>query len=225
MDPQKLSDLQDDLAQMRNEVEKLRTEKLLQGDEIRALKAEIRSYQDEMGLLSGKVQRLEEQTLHETPARIIGKEVRLRFLERHRKRMKKSIGALGHERIRRGDRAAHRGRPVVDALLCLTGEMTDHGVYSDLYGVSPELMEKVKDIPEIIEITGFRASLQSEGRLTKEFEVLFERALKLANTSSLATVLRGGFGQNKALQQLQGQIQNCFDKIIAAYPRGSQEWV
>ena len=208
---------------MRNEVEKLRTEKLLQGDEIRALKAEIRSYQDEMGSLSDKVQCLEGQALRETPARIIGKEVRLRFLERHRKRMKKSIGPLGHERIRGGDRAAHRGRPVVDALLCLTGEVTDHGVYTDLYGVSPELMEKVRDIPEIIEITGFRASLQSEGIMTKEFEVLFQRVFKLANTYFSPTDLRGGFGGNKALQQLQGEIQNCFDKTIAAHPRGNQD--
>ena len=55
MDPRKDSDLQDELAQMRGEIEKLETKKLLQGDEIRALKAEARSYQDELTPLQGKV--------------------------------------------------------------------------------------------------------------------------------------------------------------------------
>ena len=92
MDPRKDSDLQDELAQMRGEIEKLETEKLLQGDEIRALKAEARSYQDELRSLNGKVQSLEEQALQETPAGNIGKEVRLRYLERHRQRMGRGIG-------------------------------------------------------------------------------------------------------------------------------------
>ena len=60
---------------MRGKVEKLETEKLLQCDEIRALKAEARSYQEEVSSLSGKVQSLEEQALQEAPATSIGKEV------------------------------------------------------------------------------------------------------------------------------------------------------
>ena len=78
------------LAQMRGELEKLETEKLLQRDEIRALKAEARSYQDELKSLNGRVQGLEEQTLQEAPAVNIGKEVRLRYLERHRQRMEEA---------------------------------------------------------------------------------------------------------------------------------------
>lgn len=116
---------------MRREIEKLETEKQLQQDEIRALKAEARSYQDELRSLNGKVQNLEKQALLETPARNIGKEVRLRYLERHRQRMGRGIGKLGYERIKCGDRAAHRGRPVVDALICLTGLITDREVYPD----------------------------------------------------------------------------------------------
>ena len=132
------SDLRNELARMRGEIEKLETEKLLQRDEIRALKAEARSYQDELSSLTGRVQSLEEQALQDAPATNIGKEVRLRYLERHRQRMGRGIGKLGYDRIKCGDRAAHRGRPVVDAVLCLTDLITDRGVYPDLYGVDAE---------------------------------------------------------------------------------------
>ena len=114
MDPRSDSDLQDELAQKKREIEKLETENLLQGDEIRALKAEAQSYQDELRSLNGKAQSVEAQALRETLTGNIGKEVRLRFLERHRQRMGKRIGMLGYERIKCGDRAAHRGRPVGD---------------------------------------------------------------------------------------------------------------
>lgn len=206
MDPRKDSDLQAEVAQMRRQIEKLETEKLLQSDEIRALKAEARSYQDELSSLKA-------QALRQAPARNIGKEVRLRFLERHRQRMGRSIGKLGHERIRSGDRAAHRGRPVVDALLCLTGLISDRDVYPDLYGVKPEIMKTWEDVPEMIEITGFRASLQSEGRLTKDFQVPFERLLEVVKTYSSSMELKAAFRENKNLQKLHAELQNCYDKI------------
>ena len=81
--------------------------------------------------INGKLQSLEEQALQDTSAGNIGKEVRLRYLERHRQRMGRGIVKLGYER---GDRAVHRGRPVVDALLWLTGLITDRKIYPDLYG-------------------------------------------------------------------------------------------
>ncbi|MCJ1280263.1 hypothetical protein MMC21_008090 [Puttea exsequens] len=208
---------------MRREIEKLATEKLLQGDNIRALKAEVHSYQDELRSLNGRIQSLEAQVLQETPVKNIGKEVRLRFLERHRKQMGKAIGKLGHERIKCGDRAAHRGRPVVDALLCLTGLFTDRGVYSDLYGVSPETMRQWKDVPEMIEITSFRASLQSEGMLPRDFQILFERLLEVAKACSSSMELRAAFSENRALQRLQDELQNSYDKIVAANLRGRQD--
>ncbi|KAL8700702.1 MAG: hypothetical protein Q9201_005308 [Fulgogasparrea decipioides] len=222
MESGKVSGLQEELAQTRKEIEKLETEKLLQGDEIRALKAEARSYEDEVRLLNDKIQRLEEQTLLETPAKMIGKEVRLRYLERHRQRIGRSIGKLGYERIKCGDRAAHRGRPVVDAWLCLTGLMPDREVYKDLYGVDLESMEQWKHVPEMIEITGFRASLQSEGRLTADFQVLFERLIEVAKTYFSSVDLRAAFGDNKTLQKLQGEMQNSYDEIVAANLRGRQ---
>ena len=223
MDPRNDSDLQDELAQMKREIEKLETEKLLQRDEIRALKAEAQSYRDELMSLNGKVQRLEDQALQETSAGNIGKEVRLRYLERYRQRMGRGIGKLGYERIKCGDRAAHRGRPVVDALLCLTGLITDREVYQDLYGVNPETMKQWKEVPEMIEITGFRASLQSEGRLTRDFQVLFERLLEVAKTYFSSVDLRATFRENKILQQLQDELQNSYDKIVAVNPRGRQD--
>ena len=208
---------------MRGEIEKLETEKLLQRDEIRALKTEARSYQEELSSLSGKVQSLEEQALQEAPATNIGKEVRLRYLERHRQRMGRNIGKLGYDRIKRGDRAAHRGRPVVDALLCLTNLIPDCGVYVDLYGVAPDTMNYWKDVPEMIEITSFHASLQSEGRLTKNFLIPFERLLEMAGTIISPIELKAAFRDNKTLQQLQNELQNCYDKIVAANLRGWQD--
>ncbi|KAL8718036.1 MAG: hypothetical protein Q9225_004790 [Loekoesia sp. 1 TL-2023] len=217
------SDLPVELAQMRKEIEKLETEKLLQRDEIRALKAEASSYQHELMSLDSKVQSLEKQAMQDAPATTIGKEVRLRYLERHRQRMGRNIGMLGHDRIKCGDRAAHRGRPVVDALLCLTGLITDHEVYLDLYGVSPETMKKWKEVPEMVEITGFHASLQSEGRMTREFQESFERLLEVAKTCSSSMELRAAFGENKSLQQFQDKLQYCYDKIVAENPRGRQK--
>ena len=219
MDHQEELDLRDELVRMRRKVEKLESERLLQGDEIRALTVEVRSYQEELRLLNGKVQNLEEQAIQESPAKKIGEEVRLRYLEKHRKRMGKNIGKLGSERIKCGDRAAHRGRPVVDALLCLTGAITDREVYQDLYGVGAEITKERRDVPEVIEVAGFRASLKSEGRLTKDFQVTFERLLIVAKTYRSSTELRAAFRENQTLQRLHDELQNSYDKIVATNSR------
>ena len=222
MEPRNDSDLQDKLVQMRGHIEKLEREKLLQGDEIRAFKAEVRSYQDELRSLNSTIKHLEEQALQETLTGNIGKEVRLRYLERHRQRMGRPIGKCGYERIKCGDRAAHRGRPVVDAMLYLTGLITDLEAYQDLYGVNPEAMKHWRNVPEIVEITSFRASLQSEGRLTKDFQVLFERFLDVAKTDLSSLDSKAEFKENKTLQRLQFELQDSYDKIVAANPRGRQ---
>ena len=209
---------QDELERMRAQIERLERDNLQRGVEIRALKAETLSYQDELRAPSGKVQSLEELALQENVK--IGKEVRLRYLERHRQRMGRDIGMLGKERIKSADRAAHRGRPVADAWLCLTDQITDREVYSDLYGVSPETLKRWKDVPEMIEITGFRASLQSEGRLMGDFQAPFERFLQRAKTYLSSVELKAAFRDDKALQQLQNELQNCYDSIVAANSRG-----
>ena len=120
--------------------------------------------------------------------------------------MGRNIGKLGYDRIKRGHRTAYRERPVVDALFCLTNLIPDRGVYVDLYGMAPNNINYWKDVPEMIEITSFRASLQSEGRLTKDFQVLFERLLEVAGTVCSPMELRAAFRDNKTLQQLQDEL-------------------
>ena len=215
MNSQEESDLRDELALTKKKVEKLESEKLFQGDEIRALKVEVRSYQEELRSLNGKVHSLESQAIQEAPFKTIGQEVRLRYLENHRRRIGRKIGNLGTERIKCGDRAAHRGRPVVDALLCLTGVITDREVYRDLYGVDAEIVKKCMDVPEVIEVAGFRASLQSDGKLTPDFRVNFERLLTLAKTYRSPTELRAAFRENQTMRQLHDALQNSYDKIVA----------
>ncbi len=200
-------------------MEKLEMENEFRGDEVSALKAEVRSYKNELNSQGDKAQSLEKQVLQDAPATNIGKEVRLCYLEHHRLRMGKGIGKLGHERIKCGDRAAHRGRPVVDAIICLTGLTTDREVYSDLYGVSPETMEQWKDIPEIVEVTGFRGSLKADGKLRNDFQDPFKRFLEVAKTYDLSSIegiaaMRG----DKFLQRLHHELQNCYDRIVAENP-------
>ncbi|KIJ43760.1 hypothetical protein M422DRAFT_30778 [Sphaerobolus stellatus SS14] len=213
------SDLQDQLAQMSKELSKLKFAELLYHDEISALKAETRSYREEIESLNRRNQDLERQAVQDTPARTIGTEVRLRYLERHRRNMGKFTGKEGYDRIKRGDRAAHRGRPIVDSWLCLTGQINDHNVYKDLYGVSPKCMMQWIDIPEIVEATGFRASLQSEGRLKGDFPGLFERFLELVSGYPSPDEIRKAFETDKSLQQYHQRLQYCYDSIVAANPR------
>ena len=84
-------------------------------------------------------------------------------------------------------------------------------------------MKNWKEVPEMIEVTSFRASLQSEGRLTRDFQLLFERLLEVAKSYFSSIDLRAAFMENQTLQQLHGELQNCYDKIVAANPRGWQD--
>ena len=190
MDVRQNSNPQGELIRLQKEVEKLREEKIWQKDQISALKSESRAYEDELGVLNHKVQRLEQQALQKSHTGEIGEQVRLRYLERHRQRMRRGIGKIGFERIRSGDCAAHRGRPVVDALLCQTGVMTDPEVYKNLYGMTSAQMIHLKDVPEIVEISSFHASLQSEGHITKDFKAVFDRICDVANSYASPIELR-----------------------------------
>ena len=222
MDHTQTSNPQGERIQLQREVERLKSEIQLQRDEIRALKIEARSYQDELIILNNKVQTVEQQALQKTLAEEIGEQVRLRYLELYRQRIGMGIGKLSHERIRSGDRAAHRGRPVIDALLCVNRLITDTEVYKNLYGVTPEHMLSLKVVPEIIDIAGFHASLQSEGRMTKDFKAVFERFCDVARSYASPMELRAEFSGNQTLQQLQAELQDRYDKIVAANPRGQQ---
>lgn len=212
-------DLQDRLARMTKVVEQLEMEKLLQRDEICSLKAQARSYQNEIGLLNRKVQEMEAQALQDAPATNVGREVRLRYLELHRQRMGRPNERVDYGRIKCGNRAAHRGRPVVDALLCLTGFVRDDQVYSDLYGITPLAMKEMMDVPEVVEVVGFRASLRSEGRLTPFFQSLFERMTESVVRYPSAKELKKAFKEDNILQQCHIGLQDCYDRIVAETKR------
>jgi hypothetical protein len=211
-------DLQDRLFRMTEEVERLKMDKILQRDEICSLRAEARSLQHEISTLNRQIKDIKAEVLHDKPATNVGREVRLRFLEVHRKRMGNWKRKVDDARIKCGNRAAHRGRPVVDALLCLTGLMADEKVYVDLYGVSPLVARKMMHVTEMIEVMGFRASLQAEGKLTPGFQSLFERLLTYASTYSGAMQLRVAFREEKAVQACHNALQDCYDSIVAASP-------
>ncbi len=83
-------------------------------------------------------------------------------------------------------------------------------------------MKQWKDVDEMVDVTGFRASLQSEGRLTGEFQGLFERLLEVARGYYSSVELRAAFGENATLQRLQGELQDCYDRIVAAKARERQ---
>ena len=136
----------------------------------------------------------------------VGISVRVRFLEKHRQRMDPSrwITTVGVERVKKGDREAHRGRPVVDALVTDTVAGLKN-VYEDLYGVSPEWMQEHSEDKEIEEIVGFRASLITEGELSDDFEATFKRALE-----SFGQVGAAGY----AFLDNYAKLQTMYDTII-----------
>lgn len=146
---------------MCNQIASLQLEIQNDRDELRSLKADARSKDETIKTLEQKVLLLEQELLHQEYAAQIGKKVRMRFLEGHRRRMGLRGTATGH--IPTGNRAAHRGRPLVDALLYRTGERDDVEVYIDLYGVDPLLLLQFEDIGEIIEVCGFYGTLKSNG--------------------------------------------------------------
>src|SRR6202035_5872086 len=90
-------------------IDRFKLSNILLRDEVSSLKAEARSYCEEVASLNRRLQTLDSQALQDTPALIVGREVRLRYLERYRQRMGRAIGKQGYERIKAGDRAAHRG--------------------------------------------------------------------------------------------------------------------
>jgi DNA repair exonuclease SbcCD ATPase subunit len=74
-----------------HEIDRLKLSNLLLRDQVSLIKAEARSYCDEITSLNRRLQTLESQALQDTPALIVGREVRLRYLEHHRQRMGHAI--------------------------------------------------------------------------------------------------------------------------------------
>lgn len=149
----------------------------------------------------------------------------MRYVESYRRRMGLPPNEGGNEAKKSGDRAAHRGRPLVDAWLYETGQRKDSGVYKDLYGISFSLLLSWRDIQEVLEVCGFHASLKSDGTMTPRFHTLFNKFFHAAAAHTGVEKLACAFKHDKILLSKYGELQNCYDAIIAANPprwRGNQ---
>ncbi|MCJ1355571.1 MAG: hypothetical protein MMC33_005563 [Icmadophila ericetorum] len=210
---------QQELANKATESEK---SKVLQNeadrDEIASLKSDARSYKAELDAKIAQIENLKERRQEESWVREVGSEVRLRWLDHRRMKLGKRQNKAVGDRIKSGDRAAHRGRPLVDAWLYEDGQINDGAIYEDLYGVSWMKIMKWKDIEEVVKLCGFRASLQSNNKLSTEFEDLFKRLLDLIEDYTTAEQLQEAFRHDKPLQRLEHELQDCFDAIVAKGP-------
>jgi DNA repair exonuclease SbcCD ATPase subunit len=81
-----------ELSRLNEKIDHLKLANLLLRDDISSLKAEARSYCEEVSSLNRRLQTLESQALQDSPALIVGREVRLRYLERHRQHIGRAIG-------------------------------------------------------------------------------------------------------------------------------------
>ena len=203
----------DRASSLEAEVESLR-------DEIRYLKADQRAKDRELDTARQQLQIFQLNALQEAPAIQIGTEVRMRYLELYRRRMGLPPSNSGNDAKKSGDRAAHRGRPLVDAWLYETGRRNDAVIYKDLYGISFSQLINWRDIPEVVEVCGFHASLRSDGTMTPRFHTLFNELFDAAAAYSSAEKLAAAFKQEKAFLGKYGELQNCYDAIIAANPPG-----
>ncbi|EIN09039.1 hypothetical protein PUNSTDRAFT_134213 [Punctularia strigosozonata HHB-11173 SS5] len=187
-------------------------------------KSRIQALEAQATTDKSRVEALESQAARDAPFVAVGREVRLRYLEVHRqRRMRRRIGIEGEQRIKAGDRAAHRGRPVADAALCLPGVPDADAnpsqlkeTYEDLYGVgADEMRRRLQDVPEVVAAAGFHASLQSAGRKTTEFDKRFGEVMRLVGKHRDVVQLKIAFGENAALIRAHDDLQDCFDRIIA----------
>lgn len=193
--------------------------------DLRAAKAED-SLADEVPKLDLKISELQAAAEEEHEIKKAGHEVRLRFLENHRRyNMNRKPPTDTVDRIKAGNRAAHRGRPVADALLCVHGDFRDAAVYKDLYGVPPEDMAPRDirgkhrgkgwcEIQDMVTVTSFRASLKSEKALTRDFEDLFNKILEETTRYDTADALGRALKEDKRLNVLQDKLHECFDKTV-----------
>jgi len=197
-------------------------------DELGSLKADSRSKEDTIRELEQKIQRLEadirlkeedfrareKKLLLDDQAAQIGKEVRIRYLEEYRRRM--GLKGIQISHIKAGNRAAHRGRPLVDALLYQSGERNDANVYVDLYGVDPEFVLRFKDVEEVVAVCGYHGTLKSDGQMQPKFEDAFRTFLDDVKNADNLDDLKVEFRGSSLLSRKHQALQSCFDEIIAA---------
>ena len=234
---QSLRNHEDTIDSLRGEIANLRTANNVLHDDLR----HRNSAEDTLARQEVELAKLHGTATQEEPIKAIGREVRLRFLESHKHRnsfrsynhrRSKSEQQLSEDRMKAGNRAAHRGRPIPDAYLCVTGEM-DAEVYIDLYGVDPEDMAPKDssgaypgkgwaEVPELVELTGFRASLRGEGKLSEDFKWDFRGLVKLAEKYNGTEQLRRAFVREKGLKEAHNKLTNYFDDTVSQNQPGKR---
>ena len=124
------------------------------------------------------------------------------------------------ERIEEGHRAAHRGRAVVDASLCLGDKpnTSDRNVFVDLYGIGPEKIQEWMDVDQITQVAGFRASLQREKRTTEEFHTLFRGLIEMVEKLASASEVKRAFEEIYLSGEQHRRLVECFDGIVKQKP-------
>jgi hypothetical protein len=154
----------------------------------------------------------------------IGRDIRMRFLTKVKKGNQQ--GPEREEIIHAGSRAAHRGRPIADAILCVFGYFNDKGTYRALYGIDPEDMIPRSMTPyklgkgychveQMVTITSYRASLAGDNMVTLEFARLFDGLMKEVKEYDSIEELSRAFEKNPTVRMLENRITYCFDAVIA----------
>ena len=141
----------------------------------------------------------------------IGIKVRMRFLDQYRIYRKKEH--IPRDMIKKGDRAAHRGRPLEDAWLYENRRRSDLKTYEGLYGISTYKVREWAHVHEIVEICGFHGSLQSAGLMTDEFRVLFSDICSVGYMCDTAKGFQRAFESDRRLQNNHDELRRCFDRI------------
>lgn len=156
-------------------------------NEVKQLNDGLRATTDRTKSLQSRVEELEAEIQEDAPITEVGREVRLRVVEKYRLRLHQRIGDRGHKRIKTGDRAAHRGRAIADARLYRSGDMSHDEAYRRLYGFKLEAVLVFQDVPEVADVAGYHDSLESEGWLEPKFREPFQESLKLLVVVSSST--------------------------------------
>ena len=169
-----------------------------------------------------EVERLKRKAKASDPITTIGRDVRRRYMEHCLEKRGRHIGQRGVEWIKSGDRAAHRGQPIADAMLCANDYERNKEIYMPIYGVPAKIMLAWRHVPKIVEVAEFRASMLADGKLSAEFKEDFERLVERVGLSTRARELEAKF-QAPEINQLYKKLGYCHRRYLADM-KDSREW-
>jgi len=134
----------------------------------------------------------------------------MRHLDRYRCQQ---MGLKGHGDIQIGNRAAHRGRALADAILYQTGKRADTDVFEDIYGVDPFYLLKLKHIEDFVTACGFHGSLKYEKLMKSGFENAFTEFLDEVKQAGSPEKVEAGFKKGSSLLSLHyASLEYIYDK-------------